>query len=185
MRMERYGGGPIVVRDYDPRWPAMFEQERTRLSDALGTRMIAIEHVGSTSVRGLAAKPIIDLLVGVNSLAEARSWLREPLEALEYAYLPEYESWLPDELFFRKGVGGPWTHHLHVMEPANSRWEGFLMFRDYLRSHLEIAAAYGALKKALALVLDDDIAAFREAKSPFVRAVMAKARAEKASAGMR
>ena len=180
--MELYGGGSIVVSDYDPTWAALFERERTRLSNALGSRITAIEHVGSTSVPGLAAKPIIDLLVGVKSLPEARSCLLEPLAALGYAYVPEYESWLPEELFFRRGVGGPWTHHVHMMEPSNPRWEGFVLFRDYLRSHPEIAAAYGNLKKALALVFDEDIAAFRNAKSPFVRAVMAKARVEKASA---
>ena len=117
--MERYGGGSIVVCDYDPTWVALFERERTQLSNVLGSRMTAIEHVGSTSVPGLAAKPIIDLLV--------------------------------------------------------------VVFRDYLRSHPEIAAAYGNLKKALALVFNEDIAAFRNAKNPFVQAVVAQARAEKAS----
>jgi len=179
--MERYGGGSIVVCDYDPTWVALFERERTQLSNVLGSRMTAIEHVGSTSVPGLAAKPIIDLLVGVKSLPEARSCCLEPLGALGYAYMPEYESWLPEELFFRKGIRGPWTHHVHMMEPSNPRWEGFVVFRDYLRSHPEIAAAYGNLKKALALVLNEDIAAFRNAKSPFVQAVMVQARAWKAS----
>jgi GrpB-like predicted nucleotidyltransferase (UPF0157 family) len=179
--MERYGGGSIVVCDYDPTWVALFERERTQLSNALGSRMTAIEHVGSTSVPGLAAKPIIDLLVGVKSLPEARSCCLEPLGALGYAYMPEYESWLPEELFFRKGIGGPWTHHVHMMEPSNPRWEECVVFRDYLCSHPEIAAAYGHLKKALALVFNEDIAAFRNAKSPFVQAVIAQVRAWKAS----
>jgi GrpB-like predicted nucleotidyltransferase (UPF0157 family) len=179
-----------MVCDYDPTWVALFEQERTQLSRVLGARMTAIEHVGSTtepparsqaSVPGLAAKPIIALLVGVKSLPEARSCCLEPLSALGYAYIPEYESWLPEELFFRKGIGGPWTHHVHMMEPSSPRWEGFVVFRDYLRSHPEIAAAYGNLKKALALVFNEDIAAFRDAKSPFVQAVMMQARAWKAS----
>lgn len=71
--MERYGASTIEVHDYDPAWPGMFAQERARLQAALGSRAIAIEHVGSTAVPGLAAKPIIDLLVGVENLAEARS----------------------------------------------------------------------------------------------------------------
>ena len=179
--MERYGGGSIVVCDYDPTWVALFERERRQLSNVLGWRTTAIEHVGSTSVPGLAAKPIIDLLVGVKSLPEARCCFLEPLAALGYAYVPEYEAWLPEELFFRKGIGGPWTHHVHMMEPSNPRWEGLVLFRDYLRSHPEIAVAYGNLKKALALVFNEDIAGFRNAKSPFVQAVMVQARAEKAS----
>ena len=178
--MEQYGGGSIVVVDYDPTWAALFEREHTRLANILGSGMMAIEHVGSTSVAGLAAKPIIDLLIGVKSLPDASSSFLEPLATLGCSYVPEYESWLPGELFFRKSVDGPWTHHVHMMEPSNPRWEGFIVFRDYLRSHPEIAAAYGNLKKALALVFTQDIAAFRDAKSPFVRAVMAKARAEKA-----
>ena len=173
--MERYGGGSIVVRDYDTMWPAMFEQERTGLHAALGSMVISIAHVGSTAVPGLAAKPIIDLLVGVRSLSEARSSCIGPLQALGYAYLPHDESWLPGELFFRKGM--PWTHHVHMMEPSNPRGEDFVLFRDYLRVCPEVAAAYASLKKALALVFDDDIAGFRNAKHPFVQAVMAKARA--------
>lgn len=177
--MERYGGGSIVVRDHDPTWSAMFEQERARVHGALGSMVITIEHMGSTAVPGLAAKPIIDLLVGVRSLIEARSSGVVPLQALGYTYVPQYESWLPGELFFRRGMPGPWTHHLHVMERSNPRWEEFLLFRDYLRSHRMVADAYASLKKALALVFDDDIAGFRNAKHPFVQAVIAKARAER------
>ena len=181
--MERYGNGSIVVRDYDPAWSAMFEQERTVLHSALGSRVIAIEHVGSTAVPGLAAKPIIDLMVGVRGLTEARSCCVEPLQALGYTYLPEYESWLPGELFFRKGIPGPWTHHVHMMEPSNPHWEELVVFRDYLRSHPEVAGAYGHLKKALALAFGEDIAGFRNAKHPFVQQVMAKARAAHSSRG--
>ena len=178
--MERYGAGSIVVRDYDPKWAAMFEEERARVHGALGAVVTSIEHVGSTSVPGLAAKPIIDLLVGVRDLAEARGACLEPLRALGYTYVPEYETWLPGELFFRKGVPGPWTHHVHVMEPANPRWQDFVLFRDYLRAQPPIAQAYASLKRALATVFGDDIAGFRTAKAPFVQAVMAKARAQRA-----
>jgi GrpB-like predicted nucleotidyltransferase (UPF0157 family) len=179
--VERYGGGPIVVHDYDPAWPAMFDEERTRLLGALGPMVLTIEHVGSTAVPGLAAKPIIDLLVGVRSLTEARTCGIEPLEALGYRYLPEYETWLPTELFFRKGMPGPWTHHVHVMEPTSPRWEEFVLFRDYLLRHPDVAGAYADLKKALAVVFGEDIAGFRNAKRPFVQAVMEKARAEQRS----
>src|SRR5437016_2759648 len=104
--MERYGGGPIVVSDYDPAWSAMFEQERGSLHAALGPLVLRIEHIGSTAVPGLAAKPIIDLQASVPSLAEAQSRCVEPLQALGYTYLPQYEAWLPGELFFRKALAG-------------------------------------------------------------------------------
>jgi GrpB-like predicted nucleotidyltransferase (UPF0157 family) len=85
---------------------------------------------------------------------------------------------LPAELFFRKGMPGPWTHHVHVMEPSNPRWQDHLLFRDYLRAHPETASAYGSLKKSLALAFGDDIAGFTNAKHAFVTTVTAKARSE-------
>ena len=98
INMEKYGGGAIEVRDYDPKWPGLFDEECARLRDVFGPT-ITIEHVGSTSVPGLAAKPIIDLLVGVPSLAEAKSTCMQPLQELAYTYIPEYQAWLPGELF--------------------------------------------------------------------------------------
>jgi GrpB-like predicted nucleotidyltransferase (UPF0157 family) len=175
--VERYGGGPIEVHDYDPRWPVLFDEERKRLRRVFGPAL-PIEHIGSTSVPGLAAKPIIDILAGVPSLPKAKSIYIEALLALGYTYIPEYETWLPAELFFRKGIPGPWTHHLHVMEPSNPRWQDFLLFRDYLRLHPETASAYGSLKKSLALAFGDDIEGFRNAKHEFVTSVTAKARSE-------
>src|SRR5713226_5601752 len=117
--MEKYGAGSIVVSDYDPNWPILFEEESTRIKKALGSFALAIEHMGSTAVPGLPSKPIIDLLVGVPSLEEARERCIEPIEALGYNYVPEYASWIPGELFFRKGPPGPWTHHVHLMEPSS------------------------------------------------------------------
>jgi GrpB-like predicted nucleotidyltransferase (UPF0157 family) len=175
---ERYGGGKIVICDFDPEWPALFEQERERVAEVLGSVAIAIEHVGSTAVLGLAAKPIIDLLVTVRSLPDARSACIEAVEPLGYRYLREYEAWLPDEMLFRKIVSGAWTHHLHVTEPSSPRWEEYVLLRDYLRRHREMADAYGDLKRALALVFEDDIAGYRDAKRPFVQALLRKARAE-------
>ena len=93
----------IVVSDYDSNWPTLFKQERIKIENALGSFALAIEHVGSTAVPGLPSKPIIDLLVGVPSLEEAKERCIEPIQALGYHYVPEYASWLPSELFFRNG----------------------------------------------------------------------------------
>ena len=182
---ERYGGGKIVVSDYDPAWPWMFEEERTRVQDALGSLAVTIEHVGSTAVPGLAAKPIIDLLVSVRDLDGACASCIAPLAALGYRYMHEYEPWLPGELLFRKGVPGPWTHHVHIVEPGGRRWEELVLIRDELRSDPELARAYANLKQALALVFEDDIAGYRDAKRPFLEAVLAKARSESAGAATR
>jgi GrpB-like predicted nucleotidyltransferase (UPF0157 family) len=181
--MEKYGAGSIVVSEYDPNWPALFEQECTRIKQALGPIVLVIEHIGSTAVPGLPSKPIIDLSVGVVRLEQAKTRCIEPLETLGYNYIPEYASWLPGELFFRKGPPGPWTHHVHMMEPSHPRWEALLVFRDYLRAHPEAARAYADVKRALAASSRDDIAAYRTGKNIFVEETTAKARAWRASLG--
>jgi GrpB-like predicted nucleotidyltransferase (UPF0157 family) len=173
--MERYGGGAIEVVDYDPAWPAHFEHARAALAQALGPLVVAIEHMGSTAVPGLPAKPIIDLLVGVRSLAETRVSAITPVRALGYAYLPEYEAWLPGTLFFRKGATGAWTHHAHLIEPSHPRWRWSLAFRDHLRAHPDEAAAYAAEKRRLAARFGDDIAGYRDGKTAFVVGAMARA----------
>lgn len=177
------GAGSIVVSDYDPNWPALFARECKQIEQALGSFALAIEHVGSTAVPGLPSKPIIDLLVGVPSLEAAKQQCIKPLEALGYVYMPDYASWLPGELFFRKGPPGPWTHHVHVMEPSHPRWEARLVFRDYLRVHPEAARAYADIKRALAASSKDDIEAYRTGKDVFVEETTAKARAWHAAAG--
>jgi GrpB-like predicted nucleotidyltransferase (UPF0157 family) len=154
----------------------MFEQERAILHAALGSLLVTCEHVGSTAVPGLAAKPIIDLLVGVRSLAEAESHYIEPLATLGYTHIPDYKSWLADELFFRKGIPGPWTHHIHMMQPSSPFWERRLLFRDYLRTHRQAADTYANLKRSLAEEFGDNIAAYRDGKTAFIEEMMLKAR---------
>src|SRR5215471_10612300 len=182
--MERYGAGSIVVCDYDPNWSTLFEQESTRIKNALGSFALAVEHMGSTAVPGLPSKPIIDLLVGVPSLEEAKGRCIEPIEELGYVYIADYASWLPGELFFRKGPPGPWTHHVHLMEPSHPRWDALLVFRDYLRAHPGAAHADAAIKRALAASSKDDIAAYRTGKGIFVEETTAKARAWRAAQRM-
>ncbi len=171
--MERNGGGSIVVSDYNPAWPAIFEQERMSLHAALGPLVLSVEHIGSTAVPGLAAKPIIDLQLSVRDLEEARSSCVGPLQALGYAYMPEYEARLPGELFFRKGQ--PWSHHLHVSQADHPRWRRRLLFRDYLREHPEVAGDYMKLKRDLAAAFDTDMSGYMNAKTAFVAATLAEA----------
>ena len=173
--MEKYGAGLIVISAYDPTWPILFEEESVRIKKALGSFALAIEHVGSTAVPGLPSKPIIDLLVGVPSLQEAKERCMGPNKELGYIYKPEYVSWLPGEMFFRKGPPGPWTHHVHLTEPSHPRWEARLVFRDYLRAHPEAAQAYAKIKCSLATSSKDDIEAYRTGKNTFVEEMTAKA----------
>ncbi len=99
---------PVVIVDYDPRWPAMFREEQEAILRAIGPHVVAVEHVGSTAVPGLGAKPIIDILVGIGSLNEASACIR-PLEALGYRYVPEFEAEFPERRYFDKGRRAPAT----------------------------------------------------------------------------
>src|SRR5574341_240211 len=119
----------IVIADYNPRWPAMFEAERARILESIGEWLVDIEHVGSTSVPGLAAKPVIDMMAAVSSLDNARNII-EPLSALTYDYVPEYEVELPDRRYFRKGRRGSEgdKYHLHVVELGSPFWRRHLAF---------------------------------------------------------
>jgi len=97
-----------VIVAYDPRWPALFEEERARLLASIGPLLAAIEHVGSTAVPGLAANPIIDMMGGVRELGEVIRYVA-PLEGIGYEYVPQYEAYIPERRYFRKPrtVPGP------------------------------------------------------------------------------
>ena len=124
---------------------------------------------------GLAAKPIIDLQLSVRSLAEAQCTLRRAASGAGLCLHAAIRGPVAGELFFRKGLSGPWTHHLHVLQGDHPRWQRRLLFRDYLRNHPEIALAYAKLKRDLAAAFDDDISGYMNAKTAFVAATLAEA----------
>lgn len=164
---------PIRLEPYDPDWPVLFQKERQRLELRLGFR--AIEHISSTSVPDLAAKPILDVMVGFERLELGREALPALVEA-GYHYVPAYEVAIPDRLFLFKGE--PRTHHLHLTRVGSSFWNERLLFRDWLRAHPEDRQAYQTLKAELATRFDDTNA-YAEAKGPFVRGVLERARAHR------
>jgi GrpB-like predicted nucleotidyltransferase (UPF0157 family) len=164
---------PIEIVDHDATWPRQFEEEKRRILAAIGRYVAAVEHVGSTAVPDLAAKPIIDILVGLRSLADATNCIN-PLKGLGYEYVPEWEAELPERRYFRRVVPRPRTHHIHMVETTSEFWRRQLLFRDYLRAHPEDARAYEALKRDLAsrFEVGRDYAA---AKSVFISAILDKA----------
>jgi GrpB-like predicted nucleotidyltransferase (UPF0157 family) len=167
----------IEIGPYDPRWPALFEEEAARLRAALDPALIlGLEHFGSTAVPGLAAKPIIDILIAVRSLAEAQETAIEPLESLGYLYWDDNPK--TDRMFFVKGLppnAARRTHHVHMTETAGEMWQR-LSFRDYLRAHPDEAANYERLKRDLAAKYRDDREAYTEAKESYVQAFTTKAK---------
>jgi len=162
----------VVIVPYDPRWPAMFANERERILTATGGVVLAVEHVGSTAVPGLAAKPIIDILAGVRHLDDAAETF-QPLLALGYAYVPEYETEIPDRRYFHKGPPAARSHHLHMAEFGGGFWRRHLAFRDALRSDPVLAARYAALKRDLAARFGRDRRGYTEAKTEFIESVLA------------
>lgn len=167
---------PVQILDYDPRWPTLFEHEKVLLLDTVGPWVAAIEHIGSTAVPGLAAKPIIDILVGVPRLDGAARCIG-PLRTIGYEYVPEYEAVLPDRRYFHKGPPGNRTHHLHMAEYGGSFWERHLTFRDFLRGHPARAREYAILKRELAARLGEDQDGYTNAKTAFIEAAVAEAKA--------
>jgi len=166
---------PVVIVDYDLRWPRMFAEERARILAAIGSRDVTVEHVGSTAVPGLVAKPIIDILVGVRRLDEATACI-PPLEHIGYEYIPEREIERPERRFLAKPTTKPRTHHIHMVEAGSAFWDRHLLFRDYMRTHGEAADAYARLKRELVVKFREDRDAYTEGKTVFIRDIEERAR---------
>jgi GrpB-like predicted nucleotidyltransferase (UPF0157 family) len=158
---------------YDPAWPERFRQEAQALTQALGDLIIAIHHVGSTSIPGLAAKPIVDVLVEVADIERV-----DDFNALLAAqrYLPKGEFGIPGRRFFIKGDEMHRTHHVHVFEAGHPDVARHLNFRDYLRAHPQEAAAYGRLKQELAQQYPHDVEAYMDGKDAMIKSLDEKAR---------
>jgi GrpB-like predicted nucleotidyltransferase (UPF0157 family) len=166
---------PIVVVPYDSAWPYQFDQERRDLERVLDNWLVEpIEHVGSTAVPGLAAKPVIDIMAGVESLETSRSAIAV-LSDIGYCYSP----YRPDvEHYFCKPSPAFRTHHLHLVPYGSAGWNDRLAFRDYLRCHPSVAREYEQLKYELAEQYRLDREAYTEAKGPFVARVLQVVRNE-------
>ena len=144
---------------------------------AIGNKVVAVEHIGSTAVPGLGAKPIIDIMVGLCRLSDAEDCI-EPLRRIGYEYVPELEAEIPERRYFHKGPSNvPEKHyHLHMAEINSDFWNVQILFRDYLRTHSDSAQEYFELKKDLAAKHRFDREGYNEAKTSFIKSTIAKAR---------
>lgn len=162
---------PVVIVEYNPRWPAMYEEERQSILTATGDLIVAIEHIGSTAVPGLGAKPIIDIMAAVRELVDAERCVT-PLKTIGYEYVPEYNDIIPERRYFHKGPPEARTYHLHMVELTSDFWEQQLLFRDFLRTHPEEAQEYYRLKKGLAEKFGSDREGYTDAKTSFIEAAV-------------
>ena len=162
---------PVVIVPYDPQWPLQFDQERRLLAAALGDHALVIEHFGSTSVPGLCAKPVIDILVLVAEFEPDQFYI-DALAPLGYFH-HNWQDQPEHHLFFRKGT--PRTHHLHIVRQGGAEHLRHLAFRNYLRRHPAVADEYARLKLDLAEKYANQREIYTESKTGFIRQIEAKA----------
>jgi GrpB-like predicted nucleotidyltransferase (UPF0157 family) len=165
----------IQLHAYDPAWPAQFHAERERLLSVLPGAFIAVEHIGSTAVPALMAKPVIDIMAGVKSIAAADALAPHICDS-GYGTSAEFNATLADRKWFMRWANGHRTHHLHLVVQDGPVWQEHLQFRDLLRAQPVLRAQYLQLKSKLAQAHAHDREAYTVAKSAFIRAALLEQR---------
>jgi GrpB-like predicted nucleotidyltransferase (UPF0157 family) len=165
-------GNAIEVVPYDPAWPALFKQEASQILAACAPWLVAIEHIGSTAVPHLSAKPILDLMPGL-ARVEDGSHLVEPMKRLGYEYFGEHG--ISGRHYFVLRRGSCEILHVHMFQVGSREWQRHLLFRDHLRSHPEVARRYADLKCDLVPRHRNERAAYTDGKAEFVQSVLAAA----------
>jgi putative glutamine amidotransferase len=162
----------FAIAPYDPAWPGMFEEESARVEAALGDQVTRVEHVGSTAVPGLGAKPVVDIQVSVRSMVP-RTAYADALVQLGYRWATD--PWTDEHEFFSRDENGGRAFHIHVCGQGSDWERRHISFRDWLREHPEDAAAYERLKRDLADRHPRDPYTYTDEKSAFIRAIEARA----------
>lgn len=157
----------VMLAEYDNDWISHYKSESKAIKNALGDLVIDIQHIGSTSVVDLKAKPIIDILVGLQSFAQIKLVIKE-MEALEYIYA--HWAGIPGDYTFRKG--DITTHLVHVVEYGKNNWDNNIRFRDTLRNNPVLVKQYEELKVELAEKYPDSREKYTEGKSKFIADVL-------------
>jgi GrpB-like predicted nucleotidyltransferase (UPF0157 family) len=164
----------VIVSAYSTEWPNLFCAVRAELLPVFAPTVVEVEHIGSTSVPGLVAKPVIDVLLGAHSLLDIESKI-SLLNELGYQYVSKYERELPMRRYFVKSSATSLRIHLHAVQLDSKLWQNHLTFRDALRTDANLRARYQSLKLHLAQVFGDDKSAYTAAKDPFIQSVLTAA----------
>jgi GrpB-like predicted nucleotidyltransferase (UPF0157 family) len=157
----------VLLLPYDELWPREFAAEASRIEAACANLPLRLEHIGSTAIPGLSAKPVIDILAGVPPKANRTPYIAA-FRQLGYEHRGSYG--VPGRNYFVRG--SPRSHHVHMVSWSSALWRDHIAFRDYLREHPDVAREYDVLKRQLAVTFADDKPAYTNAKAPFVRAVL-------------
>jgi len=164
-----------TIVEYSSSWQKLFEQEKALLENPLEGIGAVIEHIGSTAVVGLAAKPIIDIMIGLPDFFLADR-LVPRVVGLGYEYIAKYEDVMPHRRYFKKMNNATATHHIHMVEIGSEFWERHILFRNYLRENPDAAMAYASLKKSLAEREWQDGNQYADAKTEFIKKIEGEAR---------
>ena len=163
--------GEVKLLSYDQDWPKQFEIEKDNLRRIFGDSM-PIEHVGSTSIEGISAKPIIDIAIGINKLEDFEQYRQIFEESPEYSIKEDSDK---DEILIRKGPEENRTHFIHISEKSSPRFRNYIKFRDYMRNHPDARDEYESLKRALASKYADDRKSYTAAKADYINNIIKKA----------
>ncbi|KKO47152.1 hypothetical protein WG68_00405 [Arsukibacterium ikkense] len=164
----------VIIYPYHKSWPLLFAEEYDRLLLLFPGSFLAIEHIGSTALPGLSAKPVIDILAGVDTMARADA-LMEPLCQAKYTTSMEFNASLVGRRWLMRWAEGRRTHHLHLVVHGSQEWQQRLAFRDRLRNNEEIARRYEQNKRVWAAKAKLDREAYTAAKSDFIKEVLRSA----------
>jgi len=165
--------GMVVLRTHNPQWEELFKQEKELISSAIADFLIDIQHIGSTAIPNIVAKPIIDIAVAIDSLDNIEKIIPS-LENISFIY--RGEQGIPDRHLFVKGGENVRTHHLHVMQKGHYEWDKHILFRDYLKKHPNDAKQYSELKQKLFLKYGNDREKYTEGKSEVIQNIIEKAK---------
>ena len=156
----------VRLSEHSPVWAELYREEEQRIKDAAGEYIVDLQHIGSTSIPGIKAKPVLDMLAGVRELSDVLQF-QDALESIGYEYIPRAE--IATDYVFGKGT--PRTHYLHIVKHGDEKWKSHLHFRDRLRTDPELARAYERLKEDLSARFSDSQSKYHEGKSQFINEV--------------
>ena len=164
--------GIVELKPYNPKWKEIYREESELISTTIHEYLVDIQHIGSTAIPNIVAKPIIDIAVALDSLENIEKIIK-PLKEIDYIY--RGEQGIPDRHLFVKGGEEFRTHHMHIMHKSHYEWKKHLFFRDYLLNHPEEVKKYSELKLQLEKKFKEDRASYTESKSEFIEIILDKA----------
>ena len=170
--------GTVKLVPYNPKWPFIYKEEADILNTILTKYIAGIEHIGSTSIPGIVAKPIIDIALAIQDIGKVDEVITI-MKSHNYIYRGEILLGIPDRYLFVKGTENFRTHHIHLMPITHYQWETHQLFRDYLISHQEAAREYNQLKLGLQKQFPTDREKYLEGKAEFIQKIIHMAKGSK------